>query len=246
MLQHRLVAHRGFQRQYPENSLLAMAKAVAAGARFVETDIQFTQDRQPVLYHDPYLNRISGREGNIADLSLAQVLSIPASEPFRFGDKFQHESVASLADFVDFLQQQPQVTAFVEIKEEAIAGLGIADAFALVEALLKPLAERAVLISFDVDFIRHAREQGYPQVGIVIKSWTQVDAADTAAIAPDYIFTNVKHIPANEDLNRFASIVVVYEIDDPAQAIALFNRGADMVETFDIGGMISALAAQSY
>jgi hypothetical protein len=73
-----------------------------------------------------------------------------------------------------------------------------------------------------------------------------VDAADTTAIAPDYIFTNVKHIPADEDLNRFGSIVVVYEIDDPEQAIALFNSGADMVETFDIGGMISALAAHSY
>ena len=36
--------------------------------------------------------------------------------------------------------------------------------------------------------------------------------------------------------------MVVYEVEDPDQAIDWFNRGADMVETFDIGSMITNLA----
>ena len=41
------------------------------------------------------------------------------------------------------------------------------------------------------------------------------------------------------------SPVVVSEEDDPAPAIDWFNRGADMVETFDIGSMIPNLAPRA-
>ena len=36
-----LVAHRGLQASYPENTALALNKAIAKGAQYIELDIQF-------------------------------------------------------------------------------------------------------------------------------------------------------------------------------------------------------------
>lgn len=245
MLRQRLVAHRGYQRRFPENTLLAHREAIAAGARYIETDIQFSRDMKSFLYHDPELYRLSGMEGRVSEFFAEELIKLSAFEPFRLGDTFRDEKVCPLSTLVDYLQTEPSVTVFVEAKEEAIAHAGVENAYFILESLLRPLGQRAVLISFDTEFIAHARKQGYPQTGIVLKSWLQIDSAETAAIAPQYIFTNQKHIPANEDLSRFDSILVVYEIAEPKAAISLFNRGADMVETFDIGGMIAGLSAHS-
>ena len=49
-------------------------------------------------------------------------------------------------------------------------------------------------------------------------------------------------LPEGATLDDLQSTVVVYEVEDPDQAIDWFNRGADMVETFDIGSMITNLA----
>jgi len=47
-----LVAHRGWQRRYPENTLPAIKGALDAGARYIEVDVQLSADGVPVLFHD--------------------------------------------------------------------------------------------------------------------------------------------------------------------------------------------------
>jgi glycerophosphoryl diester phosphodiesterase len=245
MLQHRLVAHRGYQRKYPENTLLAMAEAVKAGARFLETDIQLTADGQPVLCHDAPLARCCGRSEFIHDLSLQEIQSIAANEPFRLGGQFEDQFILPLADFVDFLDGCQNVSAFIEIKEESIGRFGRQAVYDAVTRVLTPVRHRTILISFDTGVIAYARQAGYPKVGLVLREWTQLDSPEIAAMEPDYIFTNAKLIPHQEDLSRFDPLVVVYEIAEPERAVELFNRGVDMVETFDIAGMIESLAAHS-
>ena len=55
-----LVAHRGFRGKYPENTILSITKAIEAGALFVELDVQFSEDKLPIIYHDSELSRVSG------------------------------------------------------------------------------------------------------------------------------------------------------------------------------------------
>ena len=61
----KLVAHRGYQRKFPENTLLGFTEAITAGACHVETDVQLSADAIPVLYHDDSMRRISEVEGAI-------------------------------------------------------------------------------------------------------------------------------------------------------------------------------------
>jgi glycerophosphoryl diester phosphodiesterase len=58
-----LVAHRGLQSRFPENTLLALKKAIDMGAKYIELDIQFSNDCLPIIYHDHNLQRVSAIEG---------------------------------------------------------------------------------------------------------------------------------------------------------------------------------------
>ncbi|QXE35013.1 carbohydrate-binding protein [Streptomyces sp. GMY02] len=68
-----VVAHRGYWRGAPENSLRAIDLAVNKGAEVVEIDVQRTKDGQLVLMHDTSVDRTTNGTGNVSDLTLAQI-----------------------------------------------------------------------------------------------------------------------------------------------------------------------------
>lgn len=71
-----IVSHRGYWRGAPENSIGAIAQAVAHGAQVVEIDVQRTGDGELVLMHDDTVNRTTNGTGKVADLTLAQVKAL--------------------------------------------------------------------------------------------------------------------------------------------------------------------------
>jgi glycerophosphoryl diester phosphodiesterase len=67
----RILAHRGLSLAAPENTLLAFAAALSAGATHLETDVHVTRDGVAVLSHDPTL---AGRNGVRLDrLTMAEL-----------------------------------------------------------------------------------------------------------------------------------------------------------------------------
>ena len=53
------IAHRGYSARYPENTLVAFAKAVEAGADMIELDVRLSKDRRLVVIHDERIDRTS-------------------------------------------------------------------------------------------------------------------------------------------------------------------------------------------
>ena len=102
-----LVAHRGLQSRYPENTILALNKAIECGAKYIELDIQFSGDCLPIIYHDADLNRVSAKEGDILDYSRQDLLKLSAYEPDRLGDSFKSEKIPSLEALVSLLEENP-------------------------------------------------------------------------------------------------------------------------------------------
>ena len=240
MLSDRLVAHRGYQKKYPENSLLGLSKAIEAGAHFLELDIQFSADHAPLLYHDPMMRRISDMHQLISQLTLEQALDCPAFEPQRLGDTYQDEKIGSLAELVNLLLDNPHVNAFVELKSEAVEFLGIEKSYTVIDELLNPVVDQAILISFHAAFIQHVKQRAKYRTGIVAHAIEDLTSTQTKQLAPDYVFCDKELLPEG-NLADYPFILVVYEVDQPAEAQALFERGVDMVETFDIGGLLQDL-----
>ncbi|MBY5161881.1 glycerophosphodiester phosphodiesterase [Nitriliruptoria bacterium AS10] len=67
------MAHRGFTTEGLENSMAAFAAAVELGFTHVETDVHATADGVLMAFHDDTLDRVTDREGRIADLPHADV-----------------------------------------------------------------------------------------------------------------------------------------------------------------------------
>lgn len=66
-------AHRGGTEAAPENTMAAFAHAVGLGYRYLETDVHTTRDGVLVAFHDPALDRVTDRTGNIGDLPWSEV-----------------------------------------------------------------------------------------------------------------------------------------------------------------------------
>lgn len=64
-----LYAHRGACRVEPENTMAAFSRAVEEGAHGVETDLRLTRDGTVVLLHDDSLERTTGLQGPVSDIS---------------------------------------------------------------------------------------------------------------------------------------------------------------------------------
>lgn len=236
-----LIAHRGYQRHYPENSPLALEKAIACGARFVEIDVQFSADGVPLLYHDDTLDRLSGRSGKLTQYHFRALQDITAGEPVRFGDKFADVKIAGLDALTAILRNNPHIQAFVELKEEAVRDYGAVKCLDAIRATLAPVMSRCILISFDLDALRMAQQLGFRRLGPVLRDW-DIRHDIARELEAEVIFINYKRIPLQDSLLMENCAVAVYEIDKPELAKQLLERGARYIETFATGEMLGKTA----
>ena len=239
----KLVAHRGWARNYPENTLVALEAAMDVGAAFVEIDVQLSSDGYPVLFHDRSLERMCGVRGVVHELTLAELRALSCGEAARFGGKFASEGIASLAGFVQLLRRHPEVRAFVEVKRAATERFGDERVLERVMGAIEPALQQVALISFSLPFLAVARRSSSLHLGAVFDKWSEGEQSEVAALAPEYVFCDVDGLPARGPLAHGGAAIVVYEVADAALARALGERGVHMVESFAIGEMLSAFRA---
>lgn len=76
-----IVAHRGFLRRAPENTIAAYALAAKAGADFVEIDVRTTRDGALVIMHDARVDRTTNGHGEVASLTLNEIRQLHPPVP---------------------------------------------------------------------------------------------------------------------------------------------------------------------
>jgi len=69
-----LSAHRGFQPEGPENSLLSFEAAGRHGFDYIETDVLETADGELVCIHDPTLDRTTNGSGKVNAMTYEEIL----------------------------------------------------------------------------------------------------------------------------------------------------------------------------
>jgi len=233
-----LVAHRGYAREYPENTIESIAAAAAAGACYVEFDIQLSADHVPVLLHDSDLERTTGHRGQVFDLPLAQLHELHADETGRLGERYHGTRIPSLDELVERLGDWPALNVFIEIKEESLDRFGLEAVMDTVMPRLAPCIERCTLISFAAEVVAAARARGAQRAGWVVRKWSAAALQWIETEQPDVVFCNYRKIPDDYSLHNPDRAWALYEIDTPELALHWADRGAAMIETFDIGSML--------
>lgn len=114
----KIFAHRGASQLAPENTMPAFELAYQLKADAIETDVQLTKDRIPVLFHDIRLNRTTNQKGYIKDFTYEQLTKLDAGS--WFSKKYIGTSIVSLEDFLKWVEDKPLMIN-LELKNHKIA-----------------------------------------------------------------------------------------------------------------------------
>jgi glycerophosphoryl diester phosphodiesterase len=106
----RAIAHRGGRHGGPENTLPAFADAVALGYRHLETDVHATADGVLVVSHDPTLERVAGRAGELGRMTAAEV------------DAVRLDGDVAVPRFEELVAAFPDAVLTVDLKVDAAVG----------------------------------------------------------------------------------------------------------------------------
>ena len=94
-----VIAHRGASGSAPENTRLAIERAIDIGVDMVEVDVRVTKDRVPVLMHYERLEHTTTGRGLLADHTWKEIEGLDAG--LWRGPEFVGERVLSLVEVLE-------------------------------------------------------------------------------------------------------------------------------------------------
>jgi len=205
------VAHRGFAAVEPENTVGAVRRA-ARRADGVEVDVRRCGSGEPVVVHDPTVDRVSDATGAVAELDAATLRSLSVEG--------SGEGIPTLAAVVDAVPAG--VELLLELKEPGLA------AEALATCVEAGLAVRVQ--SFDPDVVAEARAAA-PDVPRALLCADEPEAGLDRALALDCTAVGVHHehcdrasVAAAHDAGL---TVYAWTVTDAGRAAELAALGVD-------------------
>lgn len=106
-LKVRGIAHRGYPKRLPENTLSSFQAALDGSFTHLELDVHLSKDDIPVVMHDEKLNRMCNEAGSIQDFTLKELK--------RFRIK-KNESIPTLEESLRLVKDQ--ITVMIELKQK--------------------------------------------------------------------------------------------------------------------------------
>ncbi len=242
-----VIAHRGFSKRYPENTLAAFEAAIAAGADMIELDLTLSADGEFVVIHDDTLDRTTDGSGLVCEQTLAQLQALDAGKGF--GSMVGSTAIPTVAQLLERIA--PRIALNIEIKP--FFALDQAEAFQLalgrlIEALhQRHLLERVLLSSFNFFVLRWLRAED-PRLRLAFlytRAMTELDPV-WACRQVGAEACNPQQLEASgglvEQLHSAGLKCYPYTVNDPARMRQLLALGADGLFT-DVPDVMRATIA---
>ncbi|MBQ8502996.1 MAG: hypothetical protein IJ491_01825 [Clostridia bacterium] len=147
-----LVAHRGLSSLYPENSIPAFEGADEYGFDGYELDIHTTKDGEWVVIHDDTVDKMTDGTGDVESFTLEEINKLVIDSGNGI-EKYENLKVPVFTQALDTCADS-DIIPFIEIKKCDVRYLpelkNILDEYGL--------SEKAVLISFEKEYLEKYRE----------------------------------------------------------------------------------------
>ena len=117
-----VIPHGGGDGQYPEDTMLAYEKTMAAGADVVDVDLQLSKDGVVVVIHDGTTKRTTGTVGTISEMTVAELQKLDAG--WSFGSATSHPfrgKNVRIPTFAEVLKKFPKALLSIDLKNESMA-----------------------------------------------------------------------------------------------------------------------------
>lgn len=115
----KIIAHRGDQKHYPENTMVSFQSAVKKGVDAIELDIHLSQDGKLVVHHDYYLGTTNNGKGLVTQRDSRYLKSLDAGS--WFSKKFTDEKIPFLEEVFEVLKKK--VRYEIELKGYSLSFL---------------------------------------------------------------------------------------------------------------------------
>ncbi len=231
-----IIAHRGYRKRFPENTLAAIAAAFDSGAQMVELDVTLTKDRRVLVLHDDTLGRTTDGRGRACDFTLEELKRLDAGS--WFAPRFAGERLPTLEEVLDLCAARGAVN--IEIKAGAFEADRLADAIeALVVAAVaeRGLGDRVLISSFDARFLARILDwPNAPALGVLTGRRSGFDplglCKDLQAFSwhPDFRSVTAASIRA---MHAAGIMVLPYTVNQSGDFRRLLQMGVDGVFTDD-------------
>jgi glycerophosphoryl diester phosphodiesterase len=156
------IAHRGAREEAPENTLAAFERALAYPVDGIEFDVQMSRDGVLVLFHDRTVQKVSGGNQRVADLTSEELAQFDWGKWFH--PDFAGEPLMTLRRALGLLDRFPRM--LVEIKShpsERASGHPYRLTERLIEMIDHPdfraFHDRIAILSFDPDVLSRAHDR---------------------------------------------------------------------------------------
>lgn len=227
-----LCGHRGLASVAPENTLAGLEAAHQHGFRWVEIDVQLTQDNQLVLFHDKHLERCTNGRGQLRQHSWQQLSQLDAGR--WFSPEFAGERLVLLSDYL-MRATQLNIKVNIELKLHSAS-----DALPLAKRVCQVLEQGQVdcaqllISSFNIATLAYLQQQlASIQRALLVKripdNWQiLLQTLGCQALHCDYHYLTQ---PQAHEVIQAGYQLNCYTVNDPLQAETLAQWGVNMIFT---------------
>jgi len=232
----RIFAHRGLVFQGPnqvvdENTLASFELALAAGANYLETDLQLTKDGVPVLFHDSDLTRLVGKKQLVSTFNLSELKSIRLP----FG--------GTIPTLQEALEKFPNAKFNLDFKTRSTESPGMAVVMALgaFDRVLvssfsdasrrRALAHSPVGLTSSAGSSRVLTSYSLARLGLVKRLAATLESIQALQIPTKMYGIDFTHPRFVEAVLNQRKEIHYWTINDPTEMVSLFTLGAHGIVT---------------
>ncbi len=241
-----IIGHRGYAALAPENTLVSLEAALAAGAPAVEFDVHVASCGTPIVIHDDVLDRTTDGNGPVSGQTVEQLRTLDAGSWFDPG--FAGERIPTLADALDRVASRahhiyPEVKGIREPSDvDRIVGI-VRDS---------TMSDRTTFISIDWSILERIRAvDAAIRIGFIVVTADLFDEALSLALADSGAVLDLNHEIALDDPSVVRRAkdqgvdVVTWTVNEPEEATRLRRAGVTGFTTDHVARLLAWAGGES-
>ncbi len=221
-----ITGHRGASGLAPENTMVALMKAIEFGADFSELDVQETADGTIVLMHDDSLQRTTNLAAPIWEKSYEDLQALEAGA--WFSDEFKGEPIPTLKSIIGAVRGKMKLN--IELKMSGHEKQLTEKVVAMVEE--EDFIKECILTSFDFSAVKKIRQLNNKiKAGFIFSEIPEDEDVFTANV--DLLSVNKKIVTKEfvQQAHANNKEVHVWTVNDPDDMRRLIALGVDNIIT---------------
>ena len=217
-------AHRGANREFPENTLAAFNRAAELGADGIENDVSLSKDGCVIVMHDNKVDRTTDGHGELCDMTWDEIRKLDCGmgqHPPLLSDVLEQMRGNSLLLNME-IKMGANPRGFDGLEEKAV---NLVHEFGL--------SSRVLYSSFNFDALMRIKELdrnatvGLLYSSIMVRDWEYAKLIGAEALHPHYLSLLKPNFMKN--CNAAGIIVRPWTVNDPDMLRRFMREGAEVI-----------------